>query len=929
MNTINLQFLSVSIIFLILANSNTSFSQTSKEGPLARQSSVGALTHEGMLPIIMAHDPLCFVNDTVDRVRVQGMVNASIIEMTGIIGDLPLAYECIFPFVTDSTKILIKYNPATPKTTREPMVNALKTGLTYMKNFTFPPENITIVGDEGTANTTDTVVIDSAGANLKYVIKDPYVNADYIIYCASAWGTDIGCGVDMNLNLMTTSIEGVDGATIEDLYLFFSNTTSPSLSLLNFHPVFNGDNGKTCLYMMDLISYSGTGSASDLHPGYKIYTTTNITVGDWKGIRFLKDTVKAITEEQEHQAHMVCTLSCFPYVDLGAVDEGLMYEIHARPPWPDIPVVNALSVEYPNGGEQWGTGSTYTIRWWSTMSENVKIELLKGNVVQTTIISSTPNDGSHTWNIPPDFAAGTDYSIRVTSVGDTVTDVSNAYFTITAPSITVTNPDDGKILYAHSSYTVTWNSIGSFANVRILFSPDSGSNWYTIISSTSNDGAYSWKIPDSLSSKCKIQICDASTGTPVDESDGVFTIELLPTITISSPNGSEKLISGSLHTITWAHTSIVGDVKIEYSTNNGSSWTIIENSTTNDGIHPWTVPDVASTNCLIRISEASDNEPVDESDAVFIIEAAQALTVTSPNGGETFEAGTSVDIYWGSVGTVGDIKILFSPDNGSNWYTAVSSTANDGIHPWTVPDSISTKCKIQVTEALDGNPVDESDSVFTIVSGPVITVTSPNGDETWFVDSSYTITWEITGIVGNVKIEYSTNGGADWAEIVASTINDSLHQWTVKTILSTNCKIKVSDASDGFPSDESDGVFSIEKNTAIKDQVESIPLGTGFSAYPNPVETGQDITFYFTPASNASTAELKIYDQVGNVLFESDRINLQSHKNNHQSILTTWNLKNIPGRAVAEGTFLAILSVKDSDGKADVLMTLIGIKDNH
>ncbi len=159
-----------------------------------------------MIHIIMAKDSLCFVNDTVDRVRVQGMVNGSIVELTGTIDNLPFAYECIFPVVTDSTKILIKYNPATPEITKEPMVNALKIGLSYMKNFTFPPENITIVGDEGTANTTDTIVIDSAGANLKYVIKDPYVKADYIIYCASAWGTDIGCGVDMNFNLMTTSI---------------------------------------------------------------------------------------------------------------------------------------------------------------------------------------------------------------------------------------------------------------------------------------------------------------------------------------------------------------------------------------------------------------------------------------------------------------------------------------------------------------------------------------------------------------------------------------------------------------------------------------------------------------------------------------------------------------------------------------------------
>lgn len=305
---------------------------------------------DGMITIVMAQDYYCYLNGVVDQKRIQDMVNASIIEITQVIDDISFAYECLFPYggITEGTKIVIKYNPKSPETTRKPMTEALKLGLTYMLDYTFPASNITIVGDSGTAGNTDTILIDTTvivydtlgnpidtipGLNLKYAIKDVYSDADYIIYCPSAYGTDIGCGVDMCLSLMLTSIEGLDTATVEDMYPLFHDTISPSLSLLNYHPTFNGDFEKVVLYMMDLISYSGTGDSADLQSGYRIYTTTNITVCDWKGMRFLKDSVGAIDSIQEQQALKVCTLSCHPYVDLGVVNEGQMLEVHILPGW--------------------------------------------------------------------------------------------------------------------------------------------------------------------------------------------------------------------------------------------------------------------------------------------------------------------------------------------------------------------------------------------------------------------------------------------------------------------------------------------------------------------------------------------------------------------------------------------------------------------
>lgn len=90
-------------------------------------------------------------------------------------------------------------------------------------------------------------------------------------------------------------------------------------------------------------------------------------------------------------------------------------------------------------------------------------------------------------------------------------------------------------------------------------------------------------------------------------------------ITVTSPNGGENWTSGTSENITWTTVGKVGNVKIQYSTNNGSSWSNVTSSTTNDGKYSWTVPNVSSSQCLVRVSKASTGTPSDTSDAVFTI----------------------------------------------------------------------------------------------------------------------------------------------------------------------------------------------------------------------------------------------------------------------------------------------------------------------
>ncbi len=202
-----------------------------------------------------------------------------------------------------------------------------------------------------------------------------------------------------------------------------------------------------------------------------------------------------------------------------------------------------------------------------------------------------------------------------------------------------------------------------------------------------------------------------------------------------------------------------------------------------------------------------------------------SLTVTSPNGGETWYYGFEVAITWRSVGEVGPVRLELSTDNGETWQEIEAETENDGYYEWVVPDINSSSCRIRVSEADDGIPSDTSDYVFAISNAPVIMVISPNGGEEWPVGSVQGIIWK-TGAapVGDIKIEYSTDNGTNWIEIVAQTENDGVFEWEVPDTVSSQCLVRISEAEDADPMDVSDAPFSIvpadEGSAKAKDEPE-------------------------------------------------------------------------------------------------------------
>ncbi len=491
--------------------------------------------------------------------------------------------------------------------------------------------------------------------------------------------------------------------------------------------------------------------------------------------------------------------------DIGAVltknKRIVWYEILGSPPQP-----NTLTVTSPNGGETLEAGATFPIQWTHTGDiADVLIEYSADSGSNwTTVVTSTPNDSTFDWLLP-NIESQT-MLVRVSDALDAATsDTSDAVFSVSISSLTITSPNGGESLPGVSTQDITWTSTGPISNVRLEYSPDNGASWTEIVASTPNSGSYSWSVPDFQTSLALIRVSDAADGVPSDESDAPFAI-VASVLTLTSPNGGENWQAGTLQTIAWTSSGNIGPVKAEYWTQ-ANGWLVIIESMENDGSYDWTVPDISDDSVFVRISDAGDGVPSDVSDADFTI-SQPSLTLTSPNGGEIWSPATTQNITWNSAGDISAVKLEYSVNAGGTWLAISASAPNSGTFAWLIPPVQTTVAMVRISDAADENPADVSDNTFSI-RDPELALLAPNGGELWNGGTSQTISWQTIGTVPFVDLEYSTNSGANWSLIADDLANTDSLQWSVPNLTSNTVLVRITSSSDPTLSDESDAVFII------------------------------------------------------------------------------------------------------------------------
>jgi C1A family cysteine protease len=196
---------------------------------------------------------------------------------------------------------------------------------------------------------------------------------------------------------------------------------------------------------------------------------------------------------------------------------------------------------------------------------------------------------------------------------------------------------------------------------------------------------------------------------------------------------------------------------------------------------------------------------------------APTINVTSPNGGEFWEAGTTHSITWTYTGNPGSsVKIeLFKGGILNRSITSRTSTSR-GYYNWTIPSTQvqGDDYSVKVTTTTNSSYYDTSNSVFTIVGPPPpsITVTYPNGGENLIRGSTQAITWTYKGNPGSyVKIELFKGGILNRTITSRTSTSRGYYNWTIPSTQTqgNDYKIKITSTSNSSINDISDGDFSI------------------------------------------------------------------------------------------------------------------------
>ena len=367
-------------------------------------------------------------------------------------------------------------------------------------------------------------------------------------------------------------------------------------------------------------------------------------------------------------------------------------------------------------------------------------------------------------------------------------------------SVTLTAPNGGTPVLVGRATDITWTSDGFSPphNVKLELSRDSGVTWSVIVSSTPDDGSFSWTPTAPTVTTARIRITSLSDPAANDTSDADFSI-VDGSLVITSPDGGDVLRLADRVKITWTVSGAAQSsprVKIELSRDGGAAFSELFASVDNDGEQDWTVVGPATKEAIIRITPITQPVFADDSDE-FEIRERSVLNVTAPNGGEVLVTGKIVTIRWTSAGFPGAVNIDLSRNGGRDWSTLFSGTANDGAHAWTVTGPPTSLGRVRVSSVLEPNVFDTSNGVFAI-EVPGVDVTAPAAAQTALVGRPLAIAWTTTGIpaTGGMRIELSRDGARTWQTISASTPNDGAYSWIVSGTPSSAAVIRVASAGD-------------------------------------------------------------------------------------------------------------------------------------
>ena len=420
------------------------------------------------------------------------------------------------------------------------------------------------------------------------------------------------------------------------------------------------------------------------------------------------------------------------------------------------PVTYSITIGTPSSGAAWVAGTTNTVSWTdsnvpTSATITMKIQTPAGTV-QTGTTITTPNDGTHPYQLPNSLSAGS-YRICLSSPAPEIaSDCSDTFTVNAAPSIDTVTHSPSTIVILGSTLTISWDYSGAISNVQIILLR-SGVFDRTIQNSVgANTNSFQWTVPSVGltvgSNVFAIKVKSVADNALQRTSTGTFSISAPPSINVVVPTSSTQWTPGAAATVVWSSISISGTVSIKLYRGATFVSTLSQAVSASTGTYVGTVSNGLSPgkDYRVEVRDTTTGAYADNSDNFEILaqgspEPAGTIAVTAPTN--TCNAGGSCLVRWSlsfAAGAPTNVEITYS---GASSGTVIASvTASGPTYSWNVPDSIlAGSYFFHVTSVGLSPTVSGTSSSFTINGGASVSVTQPSSSDVWTKGRTVTVTW--------------------------------------------------------------------------------------------------------------------------------------------------------------------------------------------
>jgi hypothetical protein len=264
------------------------------------------------------------------------------------------------------------------------------------------------------------------------------------------------------------------------------------------------------------------------------------------------------------------------------------------------------SIVSPRTGDKYIAGLTNKIIWGSEVENALvniqyKIDGSAWNTINTSPVSITTLE--YVWRTP--IVNSDNCYVRIVNASNGKELAISGVFSIEKVSTEITRPAEHNTLYtAGASDYIEWNT-GEDVLVNFEFSENGISNWVKVAGPVSStDRKVAWVVRSVTSCQAVVRMVNAQTGDVIAVSTP-FRIGA-GTVALSSPEKGRTYKTGSKLQIKWSSKGVTS-FDLEYSTNAGNTWITIANVKASDKTYTWTIPDVITTNAIVRAISSSNS----------------------------------------------------------------------------------------------------------------------------------------------------------------------------------------------------------------------------------------------------------------------------------------------------------------------------------